>query len=84
MKNYFKKYLIIFLSIFVILIILYYLPSLIITEENQTCIVSEHCKKIDCSLYNEKLNEKDLVNYSPMCINYKCKCEWYGNLLHLK
>ncbi len=82
MKNFSIKYLSITAVIIFVLSLLYFLPTFVISKEKQFCLINKHCAKIDCTIQNKKLNNKDLVEYNPMCINYECKCEWIGNLQH--
>ena len=81
MSNY-KKYLIIAFIALIVIFLFFYLPGYLIFEEKQPCFINKHCQKINCTDLNDNLNKNTPVCYEPMCIDSKCKCEWYGNLLH--
>ena len=63
-----------------------YIPEIFITKEGQKCLADTNCSRIKpiCDDINESVYKNDLVHTEPMCLNYVCRCEWSGNLLHLK
>ncbi len=69
---------------FIIFAILY-IPRIFITKEGQKCIVDTNCSRLGsiCDEMNEDIKENELGHVGPMCIDWVCTCEWYGNLLKL-
>ena len=65
---------------------IFYLPAVFISQEGDKCLVDSNCLRIKpvCEEINQKMALEPLGKKEPMCINYRCKCEWQGNLLHFK
>lgn len=80
-----NKKIIILLTI-ILISILFFLPAIFIKKEGQKCFIDAHCVglKNTCEQINKKITKEDIASTKPICINYKCKCEWYGNLLKFK
>lgn len=80
-----KISLIAILVVIIIYLFVSYIPVIFITKEGQTCLNEMNCMRLKpvCDEINKDIPKNTLGLTEPMCNNYKCECEWYGNLLNL-
>ncbi len=83
-KKILKVVFLIFVGTIFLYLAVFYFPVLFISQEGDKCLVDSNCLRIEaiCEEINEDMLPNSLGRKEPMCINYECRCEWYGNLLH--